>query len=624
VGKNTNEHLFHWIITHLEFPKRRLFKERFHISTHAFAAIGIIALGVFIRFLLVFQNWPHIIMDEGTMGEMALHIAYRGDHPIFFYGQDYMGALEAYLAAGLFHLFGASLFTLRLGLVFLFALFLISMYLLSRLLYTKKLALFSTFLLGLGASLVIYRELQAIGGYPDTLLFSSLALLLASWLALSSVISKQKISPGRLFAYFGWGLAVGLGLWSDLLIIPCVLMSGLLLLAFCWRDLRTWAPVCLLLGLVIGALPLIIFNLHARPGHDSLSILLTLTHESGPSVSQRLQSIIGALLVSLPTITNYNLVCYTSDTLFLGGSGLGAVQCTLAQGAWALGAIILWISAILLAAGAIWKIWYHIPAKARSFEQRQDIIRSCAHIAVLLAVGMSFVLFAISPTTANSPYLNSRYLFCLLIGTPTVIYPLWKGSFRGRFLEGILRIRRQDGRHPKAPQGSPSLQDDAKSQDVLQKLSFERYGKAAMVSIGLKQAILLLITIMFLVGTVRVLLDIPNTQALNRQQYDLVHNLLRIGAKHIYSEFWSCDRIIFQSMEQIVCDTVDDQLRSTGDRYTPNERIVLSDPQSSYVFPIDTPLARACALHFAHSSKQYQRFIFDGYVVYHPEPVASG
>ncbi|HXZ04177.1 MAG TPA: hypothetical protein VEH81_05045, partial [Ktedonobacteraceae bacterium] len=558
------------------------------MHAHTFAAIGIIALGVFIRFLLVFQNWPHTIMDEGTMGEMALHIAYSGDHPIFFYGQDYMGALEAYLAAGLFHLFGVSLFTLRLGLVFLFALFLVSMYLLARLLYTKSLALFSTFLLGLGADLVIYRELQAIGGYPETLLFSSLVLLLASWLALSSMISRPKKSLIRQCAYFGWGLAVGLGLWSDLLIIPCVLMSGLLLVAFCWRDLRTLAPLCLLLGLVIGALPLIFFNLHARPGHDSLSVLLALSHEGVPNMYQRLQSSIDALLVSLPTITNYNPVCSPSSTFSLGRPGLGEAQCTLAQGAWSLGAIILWISAILLAAGSLWKKCYHVQAKARSFEQQQDIIRSCAHIAVLLAVGMSFVFFAISPSAAYSPYLNSRYLFCLLIGTPAVIYPLWKGSFKGRFLGSFLRIHWQDWRHPKAQQESLSMQDDAKSQGILQKRSSESYGKAAMVIVSFKQAMLLLITIMFLVGTVRVILDIPNSQASNRQQYDLVHNLLRIGARHIYSEFWSCDRIIFLSTDQIACDTVDDQLRSTGDRYTPNERIVQSDPQSSYVFPIDS------------------------------------
>ena len=177
-------------------------------------------------------------------------------------------------------------------------------------------------------------------------------------------------------------------------------------------------------------------------------------------------------------------------------------------------------------------------------------------------------------------------------------------------------MRRQDGRHPQAPQGSPSLLDDTDSQNVVH--SLERDGTSALVVKGIKQAVILLIAIMFLVGTVRVLLDIPGEQASNRQQYDLVHNLLRIGVRHIYSEFWSCDRIIFLSTEQIVCDTLDDQLRSIGARYTPNERIVLSDPLSSYVFPIDTPQARACALRFAHSSMRYQRFIVDGYVIYRP------
>ena len=41
---------------------------------------------------------------------LALHIAYRGEHPLFFYGQEYMGPLEAYIGALLFHIFGVSLF----------------------------------------------------------------------------------------------------------------------------------------------------------------------------------------------------------------------------------------------------------------------------------------------------------------------------------------------------------------------------------------------------------------------------------------------------------------------------------------------------------------------------------
>ncbi len=50
-----------------------------------------------------------------------------------------MGVLEAYLAAAVFHIFGASVFTLRLVTILLFALFLTGIYLLASLLYSKNL-----------------------------------------------------------------------------------------------------------------------------------------------------------------------------------------------------------------------------------------------------------------------------------------------------------------------------------------------------------------------------------------------------------------------------------------------------------------------------------------------------
>src|SRR6266567_3706596 len=100
-----------------------------HFRIYELLAVVIIAIAVAIRVILVTLGWPLLDSDEGTFGLMAMHIAYRHEHPIFFYGQGYMGSFEAYCAAVLFHLFGASLITLRLGLVIIFALFLVSIYL---------------------------------------------------------------------------------------------------------------------------------------------------------------------------------------------------------------------------------------------------------------------------------------------------------------------------------------------------------------------------------------------------------------------------------------------------------------------------------------------------------------
>ena len=458
------------------------------------------------------------------------------------------------------------------------------MYFLASLLYTKKLALFSIFLLSLGSNFVIYREAQAIGGYPETLLFGSVALLLASWLALSSRSSGQEIPAvlqrWRLVAYGGWGFAVGLGLWSDLLVIPCVVMSGLLLILFCWRDMRTLAPLFLVLCLILGALPLILFNLNARPGHDTLSALLAIFSEGQQiHLSQLLpRTITSAFLIGLPTSTNYNSVCSVSETLFFGGSGPGALQCALTQGAWSLSIFALWISAAFLAIRTVWTFWYCTPAKMRSFELQQDIKRSCARLAVLFTVGFSFVLFAISPAAIYSPFLNARYLICLLIGIPAILYPLWNS---------VSAIKKTQQRVVK-------------------------------IIVGSKRGILLFVTLVFLLGTAGTLIDIPDAQASNQQQYYLVHNLLRIGAKHIYSEYWSCDRIVFLSQEKIACSVVNEQLQPIGDHYRVNGVIVQSDPQSSYAFPINSPQAKFCAQHFAHTSRHYQRFVFDGYTIYQP------
>ena len=66
----------------------------------------IIVVATLLRIVLIAQGWPHSNADEDTMGIMGMHIAYNGEHPIFFYGQQYMGSLEAYVAAAFFRLFG--------------------------------------------------------------------------------------------------------------------------------------------------------------------------------------------------------------------------------------------------------------------------------------------------------------------------------------------------------------------------------------------------------------------------------------------------------------------------------------------------------------------------------------
>src|SRR5947208_16060565 len=129
----------------------KIYVKRLRIGPYEIAALVTIALAILLRILLIAHSWPETDSDESTMGLEAMHIAFRGEHPVFLYGQNYMGTIEAYLGALLFRLFGVSLFSLRLGMVILFTLFLVSLYLLTSLLYSKKLALVSLALLSVGA-----------------------------------------------------------------------------------------------------------------------------------------------------------------------------------------------------------------------------------------------------------------------------------------------------------------------------------------------------------------------------------------------------------------------------------------------------------------------------------------
>src|SRR5256885_13693018 len=69
-------------------------------------------LALLIRGWLIYHTHGVIDGDEAMVGIQAEHILH-GEHPVYFYGQAYMGSLEAYLMAILFALVGPSVWMLR-------------------------------------------------------------------------------------------------------------------------------------------------------------------------------------------------------------------------------------------------------------------------------------------------------------------------------------------------------------------------------------------------------------------------------------------------------------------------------------------------------------------------------
>ncbi len=439
------------------------------------------------------------------MGLVALHVAYQGDHPIFFYGAPYLGPLEGYAAAPFFRLFGPSLFALRLPLVLFFIGFLVSMFYLIRLLYSEKFALASVILLGLGSPDVLFLQLRASGEYPEIEMFAALMCLLAAWLALSSQRPGQQERWKRIVIYGLLGLIVGLALWVDLLILPFVAAVGLLLWFFCRRELLRWTGLSLLLGFAVGAFPLIYYNLTAPLDQNSLFVLVGIHHGGAADMLAQhltwLNQLTGTMIIALPLATGGSLHCPSSAIPPSGSPALTTLPCVLFQGGWGVGYLILWFIAVYLAVYTVRRYRRHVHAgttQSTSSEERQEAIRQCGRLMLLASVGLTLLLYAIAPSSATVPDTSFRYLTCLLLAIPALLWPIWQGL-------------------------------------SAQRISLDWRTKAGLL---LRGGLLLLVTGTFASGTIRTFMEIPTARAAYQQQEALVQDLLHVGATRVYADYW--------------------------------------------------------------------------------------
>src|SRR5438093_6368322 len=79
---------------------------------HGLAIALVIALAL--RLAIIFSPLGELDGDEAVVGLMARHIAFLGERPVFYYGQPYLGSLEAFSTAPLFVLFDSSTLGLKL------------------------------------------------------------------------------------------------------------------------------------------------------------------------------------------------------------------------------------------------------------------------------------------------------------------------------------------------------------------------------------------------------------------------------------------------------------------------------------------------------------------------------
>ncbi|NUQ06312.1 MAG: hypothetical protein HUU31_20655, partial [Anaerolineae bacterium] len=143
-----------------------------------FGVIAVAFAALIGRGLLLASGSVSFHSDEAVVALMARHIL-QGERPVFFYGQAYMGSLDAWLVAVGFVLFGESVTAIRLVQSALYLLIVVTGCLAAyRLTGRAALALAAGLLPAVPNTLTALYTTATLGGYNETLLIGNLILIL--------------------------------------------------------------------------------------------------------------------------------------------------------------------------------------------------------------------------------------------------------------------------------------------------------------------------------------------------------------------------------------------------------------------------------------------------------------
>lgn len=217
--------------------------------------IIILVVGVGLRVFYIYKL-PFCMPDEdcATVGLMVSNIL-KGDIPLFFPGQAYMGSVEA-LWLSLFAAFlGMSTATLYLGMVSLFVFFSITIYWLGRILGGRFIGLLAMIYCSISPHFLFHESVVPYGYHMVLLIFGNLVLI-------SSLILTAEQKPRNNFIWWAMlGFSAGIGFWIHLSIILYIIPAGFFLLLNKRVIDLVKNSITAIIFFIIGGLPFWIFNL---------------------------------------------------------------------------------------------------------------------------------------------------------------------------------------------------------------------------------------------------------------------------------------------------------------------------------------------------------------------------
>lgn len=212
--------------------------------------VGILLLGLVLKIGLQLAGMIPFNADEAIVGLMGRHIL-QGNWPVFFYGQAYMGSLDATIIAVFFSVIGTSVTAIRIVQMLLFlGTIYTTIQIATRIFRSERAGLIAGLLMAIpSVNLTLYTT-ASLGGYGEALFIGNLLVLISL---------RIFDSPESTWNYPIWGFLAGLGLWAFGLTLIYSLPLGIWLGSITIKRLngrqviRMW--ILILLGGAIGAAP---------------------------------------------------------------------------------------------------------------------------------------------------------------------------------------------------------------------------------------------------------------------------------------------------------------------------------------------------------------------------------
>ena len=339
---------------------------------------ALLCVGLAFKIILIMSRRVTFGSDEAVIGLMAGHIL-QGAHPIFYYGQSYMGSLDAYLTAVSFSIMGSNVAAIRVVQTALYLATLATTYALAyRITKSQFAAAASALLLATPPVLFSVYTTSTLGNYVEILLLNNII-----WIIGFELLTGSRDSFGW---WFTMGLLGGVGWWSlQLIIVSVIPLIG----AIIWRFRRAIPIVgasAFLIGGLIGASA---WWIYALTHIDTFGFLL-----HGPGSTST--SVLSALPLHLLVLVVFNLPALI---------GL--------RPSWAIEWILLPVGVVVagLYTASIYSIVRRLRSSGIMVDQRLMLL------TLLSGVGLLIIVFLVSPfgEDPSGRYLLPLYPICAVV-----------------------------------------------------------------------------------------------------------------------------------------------------------------------------------------------------------------